>query len=120
MPAHPSRAIIYLASHTLPESHQNLTKISWTIKYSCGPPEVNFESWANGKKDWKRANLIFRNTQSLKLQLIVGEHRPIQKTKKRHFHKNQLFDKTKILGAFSVPYLSMLGRVDSSCHFPET
>jgi hypothetical protein len=54
------------------------------------------------------------------LQLIEGEHRRIQKTKKRHFHKNQLFDKTKILGAVSVPYLSILGRVDSSYHFPET
>ena len=52
--------------HLPPESHQNLTRISWTIKYSFGPPEVNFESWANGKKDWKRANLIFRNPQSLK------------------------------------------------------
>ena len=62
-----------------------------------------------------------KNIKKLKkLQLIEGEHRPIQKTKKRHFHKNQLFDKTKILGAFSVPYLSMLGRVDSSYHFPET
>ena len=52
--------------HLPPESHQNLTRISWTIKYSFGPPEVNFESWADGKKDWKRAHLIFQNPQSLK------------------------------------------------------
>ena len=39
--------------------------------------------------------------------------------KKRHFDKNYFFDKTKILGTFSIPYLSTLGRVDSSYHFSE-
>ena len=93
----------------LSESHQD--PCSWANTVSCGPPEVNFERWANGKRTGNVCIQAFKSRLRKKTKLKKkatahqGWNTHIQKRKKTFFQKLISWT-SQNTGDLLTPYLS--------------